>query len=270
MKVKPRRAKPAPPLPGSSKLLGALGCKVRALRAARGLTRRELAARSGLSERFLARIESGSGNISLLRFAALARALDISASELLQEASRPAGSFIALLGLRGAGKSTIGAALAKRLRLPFFELDSLIEEEAGLSLSQIFEMHGERYYRRLEKEALVRLLASAEAGVLAAGWGIVTDPQTHELLRRSCLTVWLRARPEDHWSRVVAQRDRRPMAGKPNAMEELRALLSEREPLYAGAELTIDTSSTSIQGTVDRIQAALKSPPAPATRHSGR
>src|SRR5437867_4165719 len=178
MKVKARRAKPAPHVPGSSKLLGALGCKVRALRAARGLTRRELAARSGLSERFLARIESGSGNISLLHFAALARALDISASELLQEASRPAGSFIALLGLRGAGKSTIGAALAKRLRLPFFELDSLIEEEAGLSLSQIFEMHGERYYRRLEKEALVRLLASAEPGVLAAGGGIVTDPQT--------------------------------------------------------------------------------------------
>ena len=164
----------------------------------------------------------------------------------------------------------VSAALAKRLRLPFFELDSLIEEEAGLSLSQIFEMHGERYYRRLEKEALVRLLASAEPGVLAAGGGIVTDPQTHELLRRSCLTVWLRARPEDHWSRVVAQRDRRPMAGKPNAMEELRALLSEREPFYAGAELTIDTSSTSIQGTVDRIQAALKGPPAPAARHSGR
>jgi XRE family aerobic/anaerobic benzoate catabolism transcriptional regulator len=160
---------------------------------------------------------------------------------------------IALLGLRGAGKSTIGRRLARRLRRPFVELDRRVEEAAGMSLGELFALHGESYYRRLEREALERLLAEARPLVLAAGGGLPASPETYALLRARSLTVWLRAEPEDHWNRVVQQGDRRPMADHPEAMAELRRLLAAREPLYAQAAATIDTSRLGVEGAADAI-----------------
>jgi XRE family aerobic/anaerobic benzoate catabolism transcriptional regulator len=165
----------------------------------------------------------------------------------------PEGPIVALLGMRGAGKSTIGRRVAERLGLPFHELDHLIEEAAGLTLGEIFELHGEVYYRRLERETLAAYLARTQAGVLATGGSLVQDRESFRLLKRRALTVWLRARPEDHWNRVVQQGDQRPMAENPHAMQELRALLAARERLYAEAEHAVDTSQVSVDEAVDQV-----------------
>lgn len=220
----------------------------------RGLSRRQLSESSGVSERFLAQLESGSGNISLLRFAEVARALGVLPSELLAaaEPGEHAMRSVALLGLRGAGKSTVGAALGKRLGVSFIEVDQRIEQAAGLSLGQLFELHGEGYYRRLEHNVLQSLLSGPPV-VLAAGGSIVSSPDNFALLRRGCRTIWLRARPEDHWSRVIQQGDHRPMAKNPHAFEELRTLLSQREELYASADHTVDTTSRSVAAVVKQV-----------------
>jgi XRE family aerobic/anaerobic benzoate catabolism transcriptional regulator len=165
--------------------------------------------------------------------------------------------IIALLGVRGAGKSTIGARLARRLGLRFVELDAVIEEAAGLSLAEIFELHGEGYYRRLERETLMSLLAEPQGMVLATGGSLVNDRETYKLLRRRAVTVWLKARAEDHWNRVIQQGDQRPMAQHPHAMAELRALLAAREKLYAEAEHIVDTSRTDVEGAVDELATEL-------------
>jgi XRE family aerobic/anaerobic benzoate catabolism transcriptional regulator len=238
--------------------LETLGEKVRKRREALGLTQRQLAARAELSLRFLAQLEAGQGNISLLRFAQLARALGLSASALLSEAEGDArvetpGPVVALVGLRGAGKSTIGKRLARQLRVQLVELDARIEQAAGLPLAQIFELHGEAYYRRLERETLRRVLEETPAMVIATGGSIVNDRETWRLLRERATTVWLRARPEDHWNRVVEQGDQRPMAQNPHAFAELRALLAAREPLYATAAHAVDTSQLGLEGTVAKI-----------------
>ena len=145
----------------------------------------------------------------------MARALDTTLAALLTESSEQAQPVIALLGLRGAGKTTVGRRLARRLRVPFVELDRRVEQAADLSLSELFSLHGEDYYRRLEREALTDVLAERRGMVVATGGGIVTSPDTYAQLRRSAVTVWLRAKPEDHWNRVVRQGDRRPMADHP-------------------------------------------------------
>jgi XRE family aerobic/anaerobic benzoate catabolism transcriptional regulator len=224
-------------------VLAGLGRRVRETRARRALSLRALAERAGLSERFLTQVESGRGNISVRRLDQLARALGTSASVLLTDGGvAPAAPTIALLGLRGAGKTTIGRRLARRLRVPFVELDRRIEEASGLPLAEIFRLHGEAYYRRLEQEQLERILDEEGPVVLAAGGGLVNSPESYALLKQRTVTVWLRARPEDHWSRVVQQGDRRPMEARPQAMAELRRLLASREPLYAQAAHTVDTS----------------------------
>ncbi len=223
--------------------LETVGAAVRSHRERLGWSRRELAAHCGLSERFLAQLETGDGNISLRRFADVAHALGTSPSVLLGPADAPADAKpIALLGVRGAGKSTVGAALAKRLGVAFVELDQRIEQTAGLPLGELFALHGEAYYRRIEREVLTQLLADPPAMVLATGGSIVNDPTNYALLRARCRTVWLSARPEDHWNRVVAQGDQRPMAENPHAFAELRALLAARDKLYARADHTVDTS----------------------------
>ncbi|HQY61278.1 MAG: helix-turn-helix domain-containing protein [Myxococcales bacterium] len=229
----------------SSRALAALGAEVRRLRHAEGATLAELAARTGLSARFLVSLEGGLGNISVVRLLALARALGVRAAELVDAAelaSDRGPRVVSLVGLRGAGKTTVGAALARALRVPFVELDVRIAERAAMSLGMVFEMHGEAYFRRLEREVLTDFLAEGRPAVLATGGSLVTARDTYATLRRETHTVWLRARAEDHFRRVVAQGDGRPMKGRDDAMNELRALLRERAPLYGAAELTVDTA----------------------------
>ena len=244
----------------SDEMLRELGARARALRVKHGWTLREAAERCGLSARFLVQLESGRGNISVRRLVDVARALGTTASELLTESQRQSKQVIALLGLRGAGKTTIGRRLAKRLRIPFVELDRRIEDAAELSLSEIFSLHGEDYYRRLEHETLDAVIADGKPMVLATGGGLVMSPRTLEALRRAAVTIWLKAAPEDHWNRVVRQGDRRPMANHPLAMADLRALLAAREPLYASADYTIDTSGMKVERVVANIQKALALP----------
>jgi len=239
-------------------LLVSVGAAVRDQRERRGWSRRELAAESGVSERFLAQLETGEGNISLRRFAEVARALGTTPAALLAPADATARSKpIALLGVRGAGKSTIGAALAKKLGARFVEVDREIEQAAGLPLGEVFAVHGEAYYRRLEREVLTRLLAEPGPAVLATGGSIVNDATNYALLRSRALTIWLRATADEHWSRVVAQGDQRPMAGNAQAFEELRALLAARGKLYARADHAIDTSGRTVRQVVAEAAATV-------------
>lgn len=219
-----------------------VGTRVRRARAERRLTMRELAERAGLSLRFMSQLEAGEANIAIGRLAAVAGALGVSMADLVAEEPRDGHRDVALLGLRGAGKSTIGPKVAAALGVPFVELDERIEEAAGMRLAEIFSLHGEGYYRRLEHECLERLLADGAPGVIALSGGIVQNEEAFALVRRRCTTVWLRARPEDHMRRVLEQGDRRPVANRPDAMAELRAILAAREPLYHLADVTLDTS----------------------------
>lgn len=241
-----------------TRLVRMLGARVRARRRERELTVAGLAEGCGLSRRFLADVEAGRANVSVLNLARIARSLGTSPSALLEE---PRAPTVALLGLRGAGKSTVGAALAKRLGVPFVELDALVERTAALPLAEIFAVHGEEHYRRAEARALEDFLASGEPAVLATGGGIVNSGETFALLRRSAVTVWLHARPEEHMDRVVRQGDRRPMASRGDrrtAMTQLRRILSAREPLYREADVTVDTSDATPREVVARIEAELR------------
>ena len=239
----------------SDGLLDAVGLAVRGHRERCGWSRRELADASGLSERFLAQLEAGEGNISLRRFADVARALGTTPATLLAPSqARGQTRSIALLGVRGAGKSTVGAALARKLGMRFIEVDREIERAAGLPLGEVFAVHGEAYYRRLERDVLGHVLGPTSLpAVLATGGSIVNDPANFALLRERAATVWLRAKPEDHWNRVVAQGDRRPMAENPHAFEELRGLLATRQKLYGRARHAVDTSGRSVKQVVAAI-----------------
>jgi len=239
-----------------SSLLAGLALRVRRARKARGWSRQELARRSGLSIRFLARVEAGDGNISVLRLEALARALDTSADRLVR-AREPAAGIVTLVGLRGAGKSTVGPLLARRLGKPFLEMDARILEIAGLALDQLFELHDERYYRQLEKRIVREIVTANRPAVVAAAGGVVNEPSTWRLLRERTTCVWLRARAEEHWSRVISQGDRRPMNDNPSAMEQLRSILGAREATYSEARLTIDTSDRTPEAIVEQIANSL-------------
>jgi XRE family aerobic/anaerobic benzoate catabolism transcriptional regulator len=260
-------------------LLVSLGRRLRALRFERGFTVRDVAGRSGLSTRFLTELETGRANVSVLRLDAVARSLGTTVGALLREAEATVPLppvVIAALGIRGAGKSTIGAELARRLAVPFVELDREVETEAGLSLAEVFAVHGEGYYRRLECRVLERILDRGRSLVLATGGGIVSNPPAFTLLDRRAFTVWLRASAKDYWDRVVRQGDRRPMSGNPTARAELRRLVAQREPLYAPCRCRIETSRLGVARSVEAILEALRaaSPPAhPAerdTRQSAR
>ena len=182
------------------RLLHDLGAAVRARRTELGLTMRALAKKAGVSERFLVQLEAGEGNISVARLEDVAEGLGTTGAELLATASRGARTasvaraIVALVGLRGAGKSSIGAAVASQLGVPFVELDELIVREAQMTLSTIFEIHGERYYRGIEREVLRRLLAAGKPMVIATGGSIVTDAETWGLLRSRARTIWLEGR----------------------------------------------------------------------------
>lgn len=273
--------------------LTALGDKLRKARAKRGLSRKVLAADSGVSERYLAQLEAGLGNVSILLLRQIAAALGLPLIDLLAEDSdedaelnlttqflrklprqklaavhsqlvRDYGNArnermkrIALIGLRGAGKSTLGARLARALAVPFVELDREIEREAGTSLSEIFLLYGQPGYRRYERRCLKNVLEKNERAVIAAGGSIVSEPGTYELLLSSCFTVWLKAAPEEHMARVVAQGDTRPMAGNDQAMEDLRRILEGRAMLYRQADVVVDTAGKSVEKSLAELRRSI-------------
>jgi len=276
-----------------------LGGRVRAWRARRGVTRKALAADSGLSERFLADVESGKGNVSINSLQAVARALHISLLELLQDAVRPAltrvqglllrlddtqldqaysllGSTfglndavgreqrVALIGLRGAGKSTLGSQLAAARGVPFIELDREIEREAGTSMNEILLLHGQAGYRRYERRALFRIAEEHPGGVvMTTGGSIVSERETFDLLQSRFYCVWLKASPEEHMARVVAQGDMRPFdatRGATNeAMEDIRRILASREALYARADAVVDTAARTLKQSLRDLERAIPS-----------
>jgi len=227
--------------PEAEKMIRQVGSRVRIRRHDLGITAKELAHRSGLSPRFISQLEAGEANIAIGRLASVAFSLEVSVASLVE--AQPSRVLV-LLGLRGAGKTTLGQRLASAQGIPFVELDERIEEAAGLSLSEIFSLHGEDYYRRLEVDCLRAQLEADEPVVLALSGGVVQNPPAFALVRSSCVSVWLRASTDDHMARVLAQGDRRPMANRDNAMDELRSILVAREPLYAQADGVVDTSSS--------------------------
>jgi XRE family aerobic/anaerobic benzoate catabolism transcriptional regulator len=240
---------PPPPTPQfnpkqEADYLSRLGDRVRASRSGSGMTRKSLAAASGVSERYLAQLEAGQGNISVLLLRKVARAMGVAVESLVRESAdeSAASRRIALLGLRGAGKSSLGVKLAAALGAPFIELDSEVEREAGANLGEVFAMYGQEAYRRFERRALERVLHTHEAAVIAVGGSLVTDPDTYRLLLDNCHTVWLKAKPEEHMNRVMAQGDLRPFKGRSAAIDEIRKLLADRDRLYARADATIDTT----------------------------
>jgi len=273
--------------------LHALGERVRDARARRGMTRRSLAQDAAVSERYLAQLESGQGNVSVLLLQRIATALNLSLTEFLQQgAEQPAElaliwqflqrlpaqklplvrsqllrdygtahsdrmQRIALIGLRGAGKSTLGSRLAKALELPFIELDREVEREAGTSLSEIFLLYGQAGYRRYERRCLENVIKRNARAVIATGGSIVSEPGTFDLLLSTCRTVWLKAQPEEHMARVVAQGDTRPMTGNREAMQDLHRILRGRNALYGRADVTIDTAHKSIEQSLQQLRKAV-------------
>ena len=240
--------------------LSRLGDRVRAWRAAHATTRKSLAAASGVSERYLAQLEAGQGNISVLLLRKLARAMSVTVESLVREApdDAPAARRIALVGLRGAGKSSLGAKLAAALGMRFIELDAEVEREAGAPLGEVFAMYGQEGYRRFERRALERVLGENERAVIAAGGSLVTDTDTYRLLRDSCRTVWLKAKPEEHMSRVMAQGDLRPFKGRAAAIDEVRRLLADRDRLYALADVTLETTGRSPKAALEELKSKVK------------
>lgn len=231
--------------------------RVRARRVELGWTAKQLAERSGLSPRFVSELEAGRGNISIGRLASVAQALAVDPARLV-EAVDAARRPIGLLGLRGAGKTTLGRRLARTLRVRFVELDEAIEDAAGLSLSEIFSLHGEAYYRRLELGALTEVVQADGGVVVALSGGIVGNEPAWDLVRSRCRTVWLRADPEDHMQRVLDQGDRRPVAGRVDAMQELRSILAAREPRYREAGIHVETSGRTEDATLRALVEAIR------------
>ena len=239
--------------------LARLGDRVRAWRTSHGTTRKQLSAASGVSERYLAQLEAGEGNISVLLLRKVARAMGVTVDSLVRE-EQAQEKPIALVGLRGAGKSTLGSRLAEALKVPFIELDREIEKEAGARLGEVFAMYGQDAYRRFERRALERVLAQAGREVIATGGSLVTDSDNYRLLRERCLCVWLKTSPEEHMARVIAQGDMRPFSGKMQgqgrsaALDEIRKLLHDRDDLYRRADVVLDTSGKSARVSLAELR----------------
>lgn len=272
---------------GDSDYLHALGEHVRDLRVRRGMTRAILARDSGVSVRYLAQLESGDGNISILRLRQVAQAMAmpleeiirvgpeqaaeltllqqfitrLSPSQLAEAGTLLRGAFgnstrrqrIALVGLRGAGKSSLGKMLAAHLQVPFIELADIIEQTAGTSMSEVFSLYGQAAYRRYERRSLEWLVEHHDRFVLATGGSISTEPATFDQLLTSCYTVWLKASPAEHMARVIAQGDRRPMGDDREAMQDLERILVGREPMYRKAEATVNTSGLTIEQSLAEL-----------------
>lgn len=240
-----------------------LGDRVRERRQAVGLTVRELAERSGVSERFLVALENAYANVSVVRLSEVADALGTSAADLLAPgaaATHPPTpkavhprSLVTLVGLRGAGKSTIGARAAAELGLPFIELDERIAQRAGMGVGEIFDLHGAGYHRKLERAEIERIIGSGESAIVATAGSLVTDHATYDLVLRRTTTVWIKAAAREHHDRVVAQGDLRPIENRKDAMNELRAILRARRALYERAPHAIDTSRLGVDRAVGAL-----------------
>lgn len=269
-----------------------VGERVRMARARKGMSRKALSHASDVSQRYLAQLEGGEGNISIALLKRIARALDhriewlvgeddpwtsdvVRAASLFRVASSEQkrrvlaildpdnenlqrGQRIALIGLRGAGKSTLGRMAASSLGVPFVELNEEIEASAGMPVNEIMALYGQEGYRRLEHQAVERIAATHESLVLAVAGGIVSEPDTFNYLLRHFHTVWLKAKPEEHMERVRKQGDTRPMAGNPAAMDELKTILTSRESLYARSEVQIDTSDRTVEESLAELLAAVE------------
>lgn len=248
----------------SEAFLIGLGDRVRAQRKARGLSRRALSGISGVSERYLAQLETGSGNISIVLLRDIAMSLGVTLENFVCETrSIPDGHSgrrqrIALVGLRGAGKSTLGFSLARALDMPFMELNDEIERSSGLPVSEIFNLYGHDGYRRLEADALETISASHNSVVLAVAGGIVGGGDTYNCLLRDFHTIWLKASAEEHMNRVRAQGDMRPMEGNPAAMLQLRKLLDERNADYARSHYSLNTSGRAPDMAHDSLVALVR------------
>ena len=256
---------------------------MRTARTALGWSQKELAGRAGVSVRFLVQVERGDANPSVLRLAEIAAALELSVTALIaglgpadavdevaaicQEmplssrrrvllSLRRERAKLALVGLRGAGKTTIGKGLAEALDCPFVELDRRIEESAGMSLSEVFEFQGAEGYRALARAALEEALAQPGRAVIEIGGSLVADEELYAELREHCRVVWLRASPEEHLRRVQEQGDLRPMAGWSDPLGQLRSILRSREPLYALADVEVDTDALGLEGTIGELSSA--------------
>jgi XRE family aerobic/anaerobic benzoate catabolism transcriptional regulator len=232
--------------------LASLGRKIRHSREDRGWSRATVAELAQISPRFLADLEAGRANISFLRLLNVIQVLGLSLSSACEYPRTPLTCGVALLGLRGAGKSTCGPKIANELGLPFVELNDKIQELAGLGTPEIFSLHGGGFYRKLAREALSHLATPDCPKVVALPGGLVEDEPSFSLTQRCFTTVWLKADPEQHWERVIQQGDSRPMAGLEAPMQELRGLLLIRESLYRLADLTVDTSA-GISKTVECV-----------------
>jgi XRE family aerobic/anaerobic benzoate catabolism transcriptional regulator len=275
-----------------TEFLAAMGRRVRETRERRGMARKILSQNAGVSERYLAQLEAGDGNASVLLLRSVARALGMPLTDLIDQRDnsveqrlirrflerlpehrledvvfrlmRDFGQEealrrkrVALIGLRGAGKTTLGTALASELGFPFIELDREIEREAGITLSEVFLLYGQAGYRRIERRCLERLLEANPEMVMTVGGGIVSEQETFNLLLLNCFTVWVKAAPDLHMARVVAQGDFRPMQGNSEAMEDLTRILEAREPLYRKADVTLDTTGESPDQSLTKLRQAV-------------
>jgi XRE family aerobic/anaerobic benzoate catabolism transcriptional regulator len=279
--------------PADEAYLKRVGERVRLGRARRGMSRKILSKASGVSERYLAELERGAGNASLLVLRQIADALSVEVSALVSDqperpvdltlaihqlerlsaaelgearrliaqrfglAGAAAQGRIALVGLRGAGKSTLGELAAQALDVPFVELDREVERASGMELSEIFATHGQAMFRRLERQCLETVVERFDRAVIATGGSLVTEPATYDRLLSTCFVVWLSAKPDEHMSRVIAQGDLRPMAEGPQAMDDLKAILESRKALYAKADAVVETSGKSATQALAALLAAL-------------
>jgi XRE family aerobic/anaerobic benzoate catabolism transcriptional regulator len=272
-----------------------LGKRVRELRSRRGLTRKMMAKEADVSERHLAQLEAGEGNVSIVLLRRIAAALHVSLAELFavetetrhekiliqrflerlpahrveDAVSRLMREFgneerarrmrVALVGIRGAGKSTLGSRLSEEMKIPFIELDQEIEKDTGMPLGEIFSLYGQAGYREIEKRLLERVLHEHERGIFSVGGGVVSEKETYDYLLANCYTIWIKARPEEYMARVIAQGDFRVMGGSDRAMEDLRRILDAREPLYRKADMYLDTSGNSVDESFAKLKTALQS-----------